>query len=101
MGLTKRTERRDVILVDDKPKFNVGKFIKFKNGKKKEIIRIYHKELQDITLGELEKLGYESPKSFINDWTDRKGTFKVNQVIWIIEFKVNKNEKDKAEKGGE
>lgn len=92
MVITKRTERRDAILVEEKPKFSVGKIIKFKNGKKKEIIKIYPKELQDITLGELEKMGYESPKSFINDWTEMKGTFKVDKVIWIIEFKVKQKE---------
>lgn len=88
--VTKRTKRRDSILVEEKPKFRVGKFLKFKSGKRKEILKIYPKELQDITLGELEKMGYENPRAFIDDWTKAKGYFKSDKVIWVIEFKVER-----------
>ena len=95
MVTTERNGRRDAILVEDKPKFNVGKNLNFKNGKSKEVIKIYSKELQDITLGELEKMGYENARTFIGDWTESKGAFKVNKVIWIIEFKAERKKKKK------
>jgi len=88
--VTKRTKRRDSILVEDEPKFRVGKFLKFKSGERKEILKIYSKELQDLTLGELEKMGYNNPRSFIDDRIKTKGSFKSDKVIWIIEFKVER-----------
>jgi len=88
MVIAERNERRDSILTKNKPKFSIGKVIKFKDGSKREILNIYPKELQDINLGELERMGYESPKIFIDNWIKVNKTFNSEQVVWIIEFKI-------------
>jgi len=52
------------------------------------ITRKYRQRLQDITLEDVHREGFSSPKEFRRAWTWIYGFYDPDQVVWTYEFRL-------------